>query len=155
MKKSFLFPHWCQKAGWWIAAGIVGGLVLLLILSSMNPGNVVEAPQWAQSLLKILLFFPSIALMLICLSKEKNEDEYIGHIRARSVFVVVLIAFIAEMISVPITRIGVLWYSPDFVGTYTAFSGIFTSPVILTIIYLIIFKGTLFANWLKTRNDGQ
>lgn len=149
MKKSFLFPHWCQKVGWWILAtlAVFGVIVLILALIGCN------VPNWLEGILYSVPFFPSLALFLICLSQEKQEDEYIAHIRTRSVFIIVAIAFVISLIDFPVKLIGARMLSPEQLGTYIMYVRCLTGPITLTFIYLIIFKGSLFMNWLKTRSD--
>lgn len=152
MKKSFLFPHWCQKTGWWILATLVILGFLTLVLASMN----FDFPDWMEGLFYSVPFFPSLALFLICLSQEKQEDEYIAHIRARSVLTIITIAFVISLINFPIRLIGARIWSPTQMGTYLMYVQYITNPITLTLIYLIVFKGSLFINWSKTRNgDGQ
>lgn len=57
-------------------------------------------PDWThEPLIWILNGIPFVALILICLSREKNEYEYIASLRARSVIPVVIVGFVAAMIS--------------------------------------------------------
>ncbi|MDO4823556.1 MAG: hypothetical protein Q4A08_05255 [Bacteroidales bacterium] len=151
MKKSFLFPHWCQKTGWWILATLVICIILVLAFD-----NVIELSDWIEAALFSTPSFLSLALFLICLSQEKQEDEYIAHIRTRSVFTIVIIIFLISLADFPVRIIGGRMFSVSQMGTYYMYSSYFKSPIILTLLYLLIFKGTLFANKIKARNyDGQ
>jgi len=153
MKQSFLFPHWCQKTGWWILAALAVLGVLMFIIASVGSENIIERPEWMEYPLYSIPFLPSLALFLICLSQEKQEDEYIAHIRARSIFIIITIAFVISLFDFPIKLIGGRMWSPAEMGTYLMNVQYLTNPIILTLLYLVIFKGSLFANWLKTRND--
>lgn len=113
-------------------------------------------PDWThEPLIWILNGIPFVALILICLSREKNEDEYIASLRARSVIPVVIVGFVAAMISNAYMCIGGRLYDVSHVGTFMMVSRWFNSPLVLGLVFPLIFKGTLFINWLKTRNDGQ
>lgn len=113
-------------------------------------------PDWThEPLIWILNGIPFVALILICLSREKKEDEYIASLRVRSVIPVVLVGFVAAMISNAYMCIGGRLYDVPHVGTFMMVSRWFTSPLVLGLVFPLIFKGTLFINWLKTRNDGQ
>lgn len=152
-RKSLLFPYWCQKAGWWVLAAACVCILALLIISLTDEEKVAELSDWMLYPLEVMVFLPSVALFLICMSKEKEEDEYIGYIRSRSVFIVVLIAFIAGIINFPTLFLGQRMWTLDQVGKYAICTSWMKDPVILTLLYLVIFKGTLFVNRLKTRND--
>lgn len=152
MKKSFLFPHWCQKTGWWMLfCWIIWiGLVLSMRLFHIS---FTTYPMLAKIGLIIYSFLPTIATFMICLSKEKNEDEYIEYIRARSVFFMVVLFFSALLLNVSITNVGLRLCGWTPSKGYLMFSWLYTNPFIITLIYIVIFKGSLFFNWLKTRND--
>lgn len=150
MKKSLLFPHWCQMVGWWILLGWMLWLITV-VCHVFEPTH--SLPLWIGGVLLILYsFLPSIGTLMVCLSQEKQEDEYIAHIRARSVFVTVIVFFVLLLINVSLTNVGVRMcgWSPS--NGYLMFSGVYTNPFIITLFYILIFKGTLFINYLKTRN---
>lgn len=153
-KKTVLFPHRCQNAGWWLICGWLAWIVITLI-TRLSHVPMPNMPEWTQiTLFTLFSFMPTVGTLLICLSQEKDEDEYIEHIRARSVFVMVIIIFSTLLIDCSLTNIGSkLWmWSPR--NGYLMMSWLYTNPFILTMVYLAIFKGTLFVNWIKTRNDG-
>lgn len=102
-----------------------------------------------------LYALPLISIMLICLSREKIEDEYISHIRGRAVFIVVLIGFIASMITHAARASAVRLYDPDTVGSVSACAWWFTNALPLSFLYILIFKGSLLINWLKTHGNGE
>lgn len=155
MKKSILFPFWCQKIGWWTFS-IYILWILALIIMRVCEVHTSTPPYWV-GVSQIIIFYlmPTIAAILICLSQEKHEDEYIQHIRAYSVFIVIIIAFVAGLLSDSILSVldRLTIYYTDEIGRYAQLA---KNPAFLTIIYLLIFKGSLFINWLKTHNeDGQ
>jgi len=149
MKKTFLFPHWCQIVGLWIMAAMVAFSVIVFVLTLAN----FDYPDWFEGLLYSAPFFPSAVLFLICLSQEKEEDEYIAHLRARSVFIIVTIAFVISLIDFPVKLIGARLLSPSQLGNYLLIVKLFFGPMSLSLIYLVLFKGSLFVNRLKYSND--
>lgn len=154
MKKSLLFPYCYQKTGWHLLLLWLTWIAINFILRILHV-SVPEYPLWIYDVLLVIYsFLPTVATLMICLSKEKNEDEYIGYIRARSVFFMVIIFFSTLLINVSLTNVGlhICGWSPH---GYLMFSWLYTNPFIITIFYIIIFKGSLLVNWLKTRNDGQ
>lgn len=154
--RTFLFPYWCQKTGWWLAAISLIWWITIIIQALLDSENCVEMPDWMiQPTLFLSFILPSAALFLVCLSREKQEDEYIEYIRSRSVFVVAIIGFITALIYFPFTNIGVRLLEFSEYKTYMVYIQIFINPIILTLLYLIIFKGSLFINWIKSHNDGQ
>ena len=151
-KKSFLLPHICQKIG----LALLVLFILFVLLEVCADGNTIEIPDWMTAPLAWTLnALPSISLMLICLSREKIEDEYISHIRGRAVFIVVLIGFIASMITNAAKASAAQLYGPNTVGSILTCAWWFTNALSLSLLYILIFKGTLFINWLKTRGNGE
>ena len=151
-KKSFLLPHICQKIG----LALLVLFILFVLLEVCADGNTIEIPDWMTTPLAWTLnALPSISVMLICLSREKIEDEYISHIRGRAVFIVVLIGFIASLITNAAKASVAQLYGPDTVGSILTCAWWFTNALPISLLYILIFKGTLFINWLKTRGNGE
>ena len=151
-KKSLLLPHICQKIG----LALLVLFILFVLLEMFANGNTIEIPDWMTASLAWTLYaLPSISIMLICLSREKIEDEYISHIRGRAVFIVVLIGFIASMITNATRASAVRLYDPDTVGSVSACAWWFTNALPLSFLYILIFKGSLLINWLKTHGNGE
>ena len=151
-KKSLLLPHICQKIG----LALLVLFILFVLLEMFANGNTIEIPDWMTTPLAWTFYaLPSISIMLICLSREKIEDEYISHIRGRAVFIVVLIGFIASMITNAARASAVRLYDPDTVGSVSACAWWFTNALPLSFLYILIFKGSLLINWLKTHGNGE
>lgn len=151
-KKSFLLPYVCQKIG----LALLVLFILFVLLEVFANGNTIEIPDWMTTPLAWTLYtLPAISIMLICLSKEKNEDEYICYIRGRVVFIVAAIGFIASMITHVFTIGAAQLYGPFAVGSIFSYAWWFTNALPLSLLYILIFKATLFINWLKTRGNGE
>lgn len=153
MKKSLLFPYRVQKTGWILLACWILWIALVIAMRLFHLADP-DYPMWIKrGMLIVYSFLPSIATLMICLSQEKNEDEYIEYIRGRAVFLMVVLFFSTLLLNVSLTNVGLrLWgFSPD--NGYLMFSWLYTNPFIITLVYILVFKGSLFINWLKTRND--
>lgn len=154
MKKSLLFPYRVQKIGWLLLLCWIAWIVLVISMRLLHV-SPPECPTWiGTAAFVIYSFLPTIATLMVCLSKEKNEDEYIEYIRGRSVFFMVVLFFSTLLLNVSLTNVGLrLWnWSPG--NGYLMLSWLYTNPFIITLLYILIFKGSLFIDWLKTRNDG-
>ena len=107
-KKTYLLPYSCQKLGWWmLGASLVGFIIfgIFEIIGYLREWGPTEIPQVASHIMVFLVTcLPFLGLILICLSQEKVEDEYIKSLRAKSLFIVVIYAFVISMIKVSLTQ---------------------------------------------------
>ena len=85
--KSILMPHACQKVGWWLLLLFV---ILWLVNVLLFRRNIDVSWYLAKS--AHLTFIVSI--FLICLSKEKVEDEMISGLRLRSIGLTAYVFFV-------------------------------------------------------------
>lgn len=144
-QKSLLLPYSCQKAGWRIAMAIpFVFLGFILFAKFFNPSLIESEPflHWAVAI-PVLLFF--VAIFLICMSKEKDEDEMITHIRMRIVTMMVYIYFIIFLIA------GILWsfdIALGFHGEYQSevLGNVLIRMSLFLVIYELIFKIRLWIN---------
>lgn len=152
-KKSYLLPHACQKAGWWM---LLASLVFGLIYVAKETGNVEDILLDAPAILMFLATgLPFLALMMICISQEKEEDEYIQSLRTRTVFIVVVYDFVVNMIVMSLTNVLVHHIPFDEFAAFHYVTSMCTNLPLLIVIYLVIFKGSLFINQIKMRHDRQ
>jgi hypothetical protein len=101
--RSILLPNKCKKVGWWI---LPCSLVLIAIIilntikgldySANDIGSTIKSYETA---LRLTVLLPYLAIILICLSKEKQEDEFISQIRARIIAYFAIYYLIASFIS--------------------------------------------------------
>ena len=155
-KKSLLLPHYCQIIGWWLlAAFVLMGVTFAIISYFRSDEAMVVAEETIELCVLGLYFMPYVALMLICLSREKVEDEYISFIRGRATFIVVIFGFVASMLIKAFANYAVRMFEPSIYGQFLMYAQWFCNTAVLAIVYLLIFKGTLFINKLKTRSDGE
>ena len=76
-KKSILLPHSCQKLGWCLLA-----LSILVFIAQVLFVHDIDV-AWYFAKASHFIFIVSI--FLICLSKEKVEDEMISGFRLKSI----------------------------------------------------------------------
>ena len=84
--KSILLPHSYKRMGWYIliSSMVFIPLLIYLVCRIWNGHlSVTQVYETHVTLFRLLILIPYIGLMFICLSKEKQEDEFIRHIRAR------------------------------------------------------------------------
>lgn len=149
-----LLPHSWQIGGWiafalWL---VFAGVRLLLLYADYN---VSDIPLFLRVLLMMLWeLLPYLSIMLICISREKQEDEYVQHIRALSVFSLALFLLLLGMLSYGTERLIDFWGWPNVSYWLTWLRTYFSLTPVAAILYLLIFKGLLFYNWIKSRVNG-
>ena len=88
--KSILMPHTCQKVGWCFLLL----LILVHIAKRILYGTDCYSLELARTMAHIEHILLIISLFLICLSKEKVEDEMISSLRLRALGYTAYIAFL-------------------------------------------------------------
>ena len=132
--KNLLLPYKFQIAGWWlIMASILLGIAI--VVGDMN--------GWVKNVPTLLASIPAFAgILLVCLSREKVDDEYISALCGRIVCRLVAIAIVARIIHVIITVLSITYtWSPVWALNIISF---FYQPILLAAMYIIILKATLF-----------
>lgn len=158
-KKQYLLPYSCQKLGWWLlGAFLLGALVFAVfeLLARINGWGEVQIPQLASLVMVTLVTCcPVLGLILLCLSREKREDEYIQSLRARSLFLVVVYAFILVMLKTSLEQFLVAYMPDGAFRQLTLWIQYLTNIPLLAVIYLVLFKGSLLLDYLKSRKYGE
>lgn len=129
-KKSILMPNVCQKVGW--------GLLILSVVVEMAKALLVRDIDvaWYFAKASHLLFIVSI--FLICLSKEKVEDEMISGFRLKAIGLTAYVFFVLLLIlSI------VLGVKPGS-NPYLSELLLIVLPILLFVSYEGIFKGMLW-----------
>ena len=151
---SFLLPYSWQVAGWVMMAAwlVFAGVRLLLYYAGCEIGS---EHMFVRVLLAILWELPPyLSIMLICISREKLEDEYVQHVRALSVFSLALFLLSLGMLSFAFERLLDWWGLPRVSYWLTLSRGYFSLTPVAAILYIIIFKSMLLYNWVKSRANG-
>lgn len=151
-KKSFLFPHYCQKIGWCLLLTclILAVTFFCVLDNSANSFNTLRVLQG------LIIILSSVGIMLLCLSKEKLEDEYISYLRTRIAVWIIVYVFVVSAV-----RIIMSWTLPLFLSVHTQglimtiISVAITNPILLGIVYLIIFKLSIWFYNRKSQEDGE
>ena len=98
---SLLLPYRYKKAGWWILIASLIVLPTVLFIMGQTKLDVLGSERYSYirtyvTVCKIMAVFPYIGLMIICLTKEEQEDEFIRHIRIRVIAYFVIVYVVAE-----------------------------------------------------------
>ncbi len=95
--KSLLLPNSCRKAGWYV---FIISLVVIAAIVILNAklGHSDELYENHTTLLRLMILIPYIALVFICLSREKQEDEFIRLIRVRILIYFAIFYLVAGII---------------------------------------------------------
>lgn len=134
--KSILMPHACQKIGWWLLAGSVCGFLADWLFFARDFD--------VQCLLVRPLYFTFIvSIFLICLSKEKVEDEMIAALRLKAVGITAYAFFVFLLV------LNIVFVEQPGPGTNPYLSELFliALPVLLFALYYGLFRWML----LKSR----
>lgn len=147
--KSLFMPYRCQTIGWWLFAAIfvMFGLTLLLF----NVAKVI--PQDYSRYATLLLYTLGWAsLFLICLSKEKYEDELIIRVRLDAVALSAYILFGSYIIIQMIyTYTSILKLGDTLFILKTEY--LIFNPLAIIVIYLIILRTKLFILKRAAKNE--
>ena len=145
--KDLLLPYSCQKAGWIIALTIP---VLFAIYILVCRGNIDLLSERNLQLLTgflALLFF--VAVFLICVSREKDEDEMISSIRRQTLAIFIYILFVLYFLAGLFLSLDI---SFQFVKDYQdeVLGNTIIRITLFAIIYEVVFKIRL---WLNRRES--
>lgn len=131
-KKSILMPHACQKIGWWLLALFVAGFLAERLFFARNFD--------VQCLLAKPLYYAFIvSVFLICLSKEKVEDEMIAALRLKAVGITAYAFFVFLLV------LNIVFVEQPGSGTNPYLSELFlvALPVLLFALYYGLFRWML------------
>ena len=138
--KDLLLPYSCQKAGWIIALTIP---VLFAVYILVCRGNI----DLLLTGFLALLFF--VAVFLICVSREKDEDEMISSIRRQTLAIFIYILFVLYFLAGLFLSLDI---SFQFVKEYQheVLGNTIIRITLFAIIYEVVFKIRL---WLNRRES--
>ena len=137
--KSILLPHTCQKIGWC--------LLTLSIIAELAKALFVHNIDVAWYIAKSTHIIFIISFFLICLSKEKVEDEMISSYRLKAVGITAYVFFILLLILSLFLelRLATLFPSiPEDIELYLSEAFLIFLPLLLFILYFGIFKWMLW-----------
>ena len=96
VRKSILLPHACQKIGWWLLLLIPLGVWFSDILADFFRETPLFAMVEDNSRFFIMVAYLLLiaSTVMICLSKEKVEDEMVSQYRLRAIGISAYVHFI-------------------------------------------------------------
>ena len=137
--KSILMPHTCQKVGWC--------LLILSVIAVFAKALFVHDIDVAWYMAKSTHMIFIISFFLICLSKEKVEDEMISSYRLKAVGITAYVYFVLFLILSLFLelRLATLFPSiPENLELYLSEAFLIFLPLLLFILYFGIFKWMLW-----------
>ena len=146
-KKTLLMPHACQKAGWWLLLllPLVGGFYQILY-SFFRETHLFALVNNNSRFITMFFYLVVIAsAFLICLSKEKVEDEMISQYRLKAIGVSAYVNFIVFMAFLLFTALqhgfrfgqGESWWGIAY-ATMQVYFGLI--PFTTAALYYLVFK---------------
>ena len=136
--KSVLMPHACQWAGW----GLLVLAVLIEIAKVLFVRDICVAWYFAKAAHVIVI----TSLFLICLSKEKVEDEMIAGLRLKAVGITAYAFFVLLLIMSIVLEVkpGVIFAGAEStLSAYMSELFIIVLPILLFVLYYGTFKWML------------
>ena len=130
VNQKFLLPHVVQYVGLFLfLVGIAG-----LCFGSAD----------------FIVFFScgavSAGLLLIAISKEKTEDEYIAYLRIRSVFILAVLSLVYLVLSIAANFLLVRMVDISTYGKIKFIENLIVSLPFVVGLYLVLFKGSIIVN---------
>ena len=138
-KKSILMPHACQKVGWC--------LFLLAILVEIINASFIHDINTAWYFAKAAHITLIISFFLICLSKERVEDEMISGFRLKSIGITAYVFFVFLLIFSILLEVkpGFIFQNADStLSAYLSELFLIVLPILLFVLYYGIFKRMLW-----------
>ena len=163
---SLLLPYRYKKTGWWILIVSLVMITAVLFIMGQTKADVLGADRYSYirtyvTVCRIMAVFPYIGLMMICLTKEQQEDEFIRHIRVR-VLAYFVIVYVISVFFVKQSVFATYVYTVSrnhSVGTLYAILGIverlfrlLSFVPLLSVAYALVLRKVL-SNNLKESND--
>ncbi len=137
--KSILMPHTCQKIGWCF--------LILFVVVELAKALFVHDIDVAWYVAKASHFIFIVSIFLICLSKEKVEDEMISGLRLKSVGLAAYAFFVLFLILSLFLELRLAALLPNFpedLELYLSEAILIILPLLLFILYYGLFKWMLW-----------
>ena len=125
MNQKFLLPHSVQYGGLLLFLAGVAGLCFFRADYVMFFSYVVV----------------SVGLLLIAISKEKTEDEYIAYMRMRSVFLLAVLALVYSVLSFVANFLLVRMVDVSTFGKIKIIESVIVGLPFVVGLYLVLFHG--------------
>lgn len=128
--KSILMPHACQKVGWC--------LLILSVFVELAKALFVHDIDVAWYFAKVSHITFIVSVFLICLSKEKVEDEMISGFRLKSVGIIAYVFFVLLLV------LGTFLEVKPASNPYLGELFLIVLPILLFVLYYGMFKWMLW-----------
>lgn len=146
LNKSFLLPHKWQIVGGWLLIAYVIGDILFVFNQISAICGIYPMMMW------IVLY---IAIMLLCLSKEKNDDEYIRSLRSRLAIIVIALAFIVSIIGLTLDLYATHYARNLITWRCNLLVYFISNPVFYGIFYIVALKFNLWIINRKMKKNAE
>ena len=137
--KSILMPHTCQKIGWC--------LLILFVIVELAKALFVHNIDVAWYFAKASHIIFIVSIFLICLSKEKVEDEMISGFRLKSTGITAYVFFILLLILslfLELRLASIFSFFSEDLELYLSEAILIFLPLLLFILYYGLFKWMLW-----------
>lgn len=164
--KSILLPYRCKKVGWWVLPfSLVLIAVIIVILTTglldYSAHDIGPTVKFYETVLRLSVLLPYVAAILICLSKEKQEDEFIQQIRTRiiayfAIYYLVISFIFAHTRNAYNTAMMAAGYSPEHGNVYAIV--IFILMILswiplVAVVYSLVLKKVLSNHEKESSNE--
>ena len=164
---SLLLPYRYKKTGWWILIVSLIMISAVLFIMGHTEADVLGTDRYNYirtyvTVCRIMVVFPYIGLMIICLTKEQQEDEFIRHIRVRvlALFVIIYVvstfflkqSFFATIVYITANNHRVEGHLYDIIQLLERLFRLLSFVPLLSVVYALVLKKVL-SNNLKECND--
>ena len=139
-KTSYLLPHSFQRIGW---ALLISLPVLLGLMLWIFNGLKLIPQNYSQFGTLVLYIVAALSALFVCLSEEKQEDEFIQTLRMRSVSNTAWICFILMIVSAVVVDVFQAFRIQGGDGVLYSYR-LFNSLIFAFFLYIIIFRFRLY-----------
>ena len=137
--KSILMPHTCQKVGWC--------LLILSVIVEFAKALFVHSIDEAWYFAKASHITFIVSIFLICLSKEKVEDEMISGFRLKAIGITAYVFFVLLLVLSIVLEVKpgfIFSNAEDPLSAYLSELFLIVLPILLFVLYYGIFKWMLW-----------
>ena len=137
--KSILMPHTSQKVGWC--------LLILSVIVEFAKALFVHSIDVAWYFAKASHITFIVSIFLICLSKEKVEDEMISGFRLKAIGITAYVFFVLLLVLSIVLEVKpgfIFSNAEDTLSAYLSELFLIVFPILLFVLYYGIFKWMLW-----------
>lgn len=162
--RSILLPYQCKKVGWWIllcSLLLIAAVFIMIRGLDYSADNIGSTVKSFETAIRLIVLLPYLAIILICLSQEKQEDAFIRHIRARIMAYFAIYYLIASFIfshagnayTMAIMATGHPLEHYYGYGIALVIMKIFVWLPLVAVVYSLVLKKVLSNNLMESSNE--